>query len=192
MVTLQEIKTGHKYYTFVEQLLHAAFPENERRDDDMQRWNTDNEEQFHCLLVLDEENPVGLLTYWNFNTFIYIEHLAIDQTLRNKGYGKEALHTFFKTQARTPIVLEVEHPTDETSRRRIVFYERCGLILWECDYQQPPYRNCDNWFPMYLMATPPLSFEEDYTHIRTTIYREVYNQFKEEIKAVSLPQQTGP
>lgn len=191
MIALQDIKTEHKSYHFVEKLLHTAFPDNERRDDDMQRWNTDNEEQFHCLLASDEGNPVGLLTYWDFNTFIYIEHLAIDPTLRNKGYGKEALHTFLNTHVPTPIVLEVEHPTDETSRRRIAFYERSGLTLWKCEYLQPPYRSSDEWFPMYLMTFPTLSFEEDYTHIRTTIYREVYNQFDyplNGIKAVSPPQ----
>ena len=177
MITLQGIKTEHKSYHFVEKLLHTAFPENERRDDDKQRWNTDNEERFHCLLALDRKNPVGLLTYWDFNTFIYIEHLAIDDALRGKGYGKKVLDTFFDSRLK-PVVLEVEHPTDETSRRRIAFYERSGLVLWKCDYRQPPYRSGDEWFPMYLMTTPTLSFEEDYTHIRTTIYREVYNQFR--------------
>lgn len=188
MIALQDIKTEHKSYHFVEELLHTAFPQNERQDDDRQRWNTDNEEQFHCLLAMDGENPVGLLTYWDFNTFIYIEHLAIDRILRNKGYGNEVLHTFFKTHAPKPIVLEVEHPTDETSNRRIGFYERNGLTLWKCDYRQPPYRSSDEWFPMYLMTTPTLSFEEDYTHIRATIYHEVYKQFKKGLKAVSPPQ----
>ncbi len=176
MIILQEIKTGHKSYHFVEELLHTAFPQNERRDDDRQRWNTDNEEQFHCLLAMNEENPVGLLTYWDFNTFIYIEHLAIDNTQRNKGYGKELLHTFFNTHTPKPIVLEVEHPTDKTSRRSIGFYERSGLTLWKCDYRQPPYRSSDDWLPMYLMTNSIFSFEEDYPHIRETIHREVYNQ----------------
>ena len=37
MVVLQEIKTGHPQYSFIEDLLHNAFPEDERRDDEMQR-----------------------------------------------------------------------------------------------------------------------------------------------------------
>ena len=45
MIALQEIGTEHPHYTFIETLLHTAFPENERRDDDRQRWNADNEEQ---------------------------------------------------------------------------------------------------------------------------------------------------
>ena len=51
MVVLQEIETDHPLYPFIEDLLHTAFPEDERRDDEMQRWNTDYEEKFHCLLT---------------------------------------------------------------------------------------------------------------------------------------------
>ena len=175
MVTLQEIKSGHKCYPFVERLLHTAFPENERRDDDKQRWNTDNEERFHCLLIMNVlHQPVGLLTYWDFHTFIYIEHLAIHPEQRGKGIGAEALLAFFHRQASQPVVLEVEHPIDELSRRRIGFYERCGLKLWECDYRQPPYRPSDDWFPMYLMVIPSLSFTTDFQYVRDTLHREVY------------------
>ena len=173
MVKLQEIGSEHEHYGFVEALLHTAFPENERRDDDRQRWNADNEEQFHCLLASDDKSPVGVLTYWDFDTFIYIEHLAIDEALRGKGYGKDVLGTFFESHTK-PVVLEVEQPTDETSRRRISFYERCGLHLWACDYRQPPYRAKDGWFPMYLMVTQGTSFEKEYPHIRETIYHKVY------------------
>ena len=174
MIILQEIKTCHKSYHFAEELLHTAFPENERRDDKMQRWNTDNEERFHCLLALDGETPIGLLTYWHFNTFIYIEHFAIDEVLRGKGYGKEVLHLFSDAHFPTPIVLEVEQPTDDISHRRINFYTNCGLKIWKCDYRQPPYRKSDNWFPMYLMTTPTLTYEKDYQHIHDSIYHAVY------------------
>lgn len=178
MIALQKIRTNHKHYHFIEELLHMAFPANERRDDDKQRWNTDNEERFHCLLAIDSSTPVGLLTYWDFDSFIYIEHLAIDTRRRGEGLGRKTLQEFFLSRAATPVVLEVEHPTDETSSRRISFYKRCGLRLWKCDYRQPPYRVNDEWFPMYLMTTPDLSFEKDYQRICKTIHREVYGIFQ--------------
>jgi len=176
MIALQKIRTNHKHYHFIEELLHMAFPENERRDDDKQRWKTDNEERFHCLLVTtnDVQQPIGLLTYWDFETFIYVEHLAIDAELQGRGLGSKTLQAFFHRHESMPIVLEVEHPTDETSSRRIGFYEHSGLRLWECDYLQPPYRPGDDWLPLYLMATPTLSREKDYQHICETIHSEVY------------------
>lgn len=173
-MTLTRIGSKDVHYGFVEELLHTAFPEAERRDDGKQRWNTDYETRFHCLLATDNQEPVGLLTYWNFDTFIYIEHLATAPHLRGQGRGKEMVCTFLEEHKPRPIVLEVEIPVDEMSHRRIRFYERCGLHLWECDYRQPPYHNSDGWLPMYLMASPILSMEEDYLRIQNCIHQEVY------------------
>lgn len=167
------ITTCSPRYTYVEELLHSAFPRNERRDDERQRLNTDRLPHFHCLLVQDGEEPVGLLTWWDFPRFRYVEHFAISPSLRGKGYGHWVLEAFLG-EASKPVVLEVEHPTDEQSRRRIAFYRSCGLTLWECDYLQPPYRRDDAPLPLYLMVSPGLSPDEDYGEIRETIHREVY------------------
>lgn len=174
MVTLTRIGSEDVHYSFVEELLHTAFPEAERRNDDEQRWNTDHETRFHCLLATDGQEPIGILTYWYFDTFIYIEHLATAPHQRGQGRGKEMVCTFLEEHKTQPIVLEVEVPVDEMSRRRIGFYKRCGLQLWECDYRQPPYRASDEWLPMYLMASPGLSKEKEYRHIQNRIHQEVY------------------
>ena len=42
MLTFTKIQTSHSLYSFVEGLLHQAFPVDERRDDDAQRYNTDH------------------------------------------------------------------------------------------------------------------------------------------------------
>ena len=41
MIQLSKIKTDHKHYSFVEGLLEASFPAEERRNADLQRANTD-------------------------------------------------------------------------------------------------------------------------------------------------------
>ncbi|MBQ8606922.1 MAG: GNAT family N-acetyltransferase [Bacteroidaceae bacterium] len=174
-LSFEEINSRHVLYSFVEDLLHQAFPENERRDDEMQRHNTDNHPLFHCCLIRDEEvsSPIGLLTYWDFSHYLYIEHLAVSPDLQGKGYGKRLLTEFIHDKKR-PIVLEVEHPNGLLSRKRISFYQRCGLQLWECDYLQPPYRPKDLPIPLYLMATNELVFNRDYSDICQTIHRVVY------------------
>ena len=50
-VRLKEINTFHRYYPFVEELLHAAFPADERRDDEQQRYytNCNNNYRFKCM-----------------------------------------------------------------------------------------------------------------------------------------------
>lgn len=176
MIVFKTIKSNDINYPFVENLLHSAFPENERRDNPEQRLNTDEHPLFHCDLICTEDNnePIGLITYWDFDRYLYIEHLAIDPQQRSKGYGRVVLGKFI-THHNLPIVLEVEHPNDEQSRRRISFYENCNLKLWQCDYLQPPYRKDDDFLPLYLMVTDGLDLEQDYEEIRNKLYSEVYN-----------------
>lgn len=115
---------------------------------------------------------LGLLTTWEFADFIYIEHFAIDPTLRSQGYGSEALNAFIHEQCK-PLVLEAEPPTDEMTRRRIRFYERIGLTLYDYPYIQPAYTEESLPVELRLMGTidteaTPLDRVSD------TLHREVY------------------
>ena len=123
---------------------------------------------------MEENRPIGFFTYWDFDTFYYAEHFAIDPTLRNGGYGKQVLNLLCDSLPR-PIVLEVEMPKEEMSKRRIGFYQRQGFILWQHDYQQPPYKPGDSYLPMLLMVYGDLDCEKDFEAIKRRIYREVYN-----------------
>ena len=118
------------------------------------------------------QRPLGLLTTWHFEEFIYIEHFAIDPTLRSRGYGSKALHTFIKGHGK-PIVLEAEPPTDALSIRRIGFYERSGLTLYDCPYIQPAYTEDSHPVELRLMGTldteaTPLPL------VSQILHREVY------------------
>ena len=119
MIALQPIHTEHALYLFVEKLLHSAFPSDERRDDEQQRAYTDGNDKFRCLLIREFDKPIGLLTYWDFVDFVYVEHFAIDESLRGNGLGEQAMRTFLQDMDR-PVVLEVETPRvkgDHQARR---------------------------------------------------------------------------
>lgn len=172
MLEIIHIHTDHEHYPFVEKLLVSAFPKEERRDTPSQRENTDTNDKFHCGLITDDGEPIGLITYWNFKQFIYIEHFAIDDKLCGKGYGTEALKLTVEHLA-LPVVLEVEIPVkvNDEAFRRIEFYKRQGFSLRKTVYRQPPYRKHEEWLPMKLMTygkLPPT------IGVRNTIYREVY------------------
>ncbi len=173
IVDLRLIQTSDESYAFVEDLFLSAFPENERRDTEAQRYNTDNNPFFHCSLI-EQDKPVGFITLWDFESFCYIEHFAIHPSCRNNGLGQQALLLLMEKSNR-PFVLEVELPQDEVSRRRIGFYERLGFSLWkECRYIQPPYHANGQALPMYLMATKELVPQQDFERIRQQIYEAVY------------------
>lgn len=173
MLKLTPIKTTDSVFSFVEQLLHDSFPLAERRDDEAQRDNTDHNPRFTCYFISDDELPVGLITAWNLDGFYYLEHLATTPLIRNRGYGKQIIQQI-KDLLPGVIVLEVEHPEDEMSRRRIGFYQRCGFQLCEKEYIQPPYREGGEEVPLFLMYSGTDSIDDAFDTIRQRIYKEVY------------------
>ena len=174
MIKLQRINTSHEHYPFVEELMQTAFPQQERRNADLQREYTDNKLHFHTFVILKGNLPIGLLTMWKLESFHYIEHFAIHENYRNKGYGQKVME-FIINEIKGMIVLEAEEPSDDITYRRIRFYQRLGFVMQDVPYQQPPYRSEDQWFPMKLMTLRENNFPLEYERIRGNIYKEAYN-----------------
>ncbi|MGL5272932.1 MAG: GNAT family N-acetyltransferase [Phocaeicola sp.] len=182
MIQLKKITTANvEEYNYLEELMHTSFPEIERRDREAQRDYTDNNPFLQSYIALDESKPVGFVNIWKLNGFYYIEHIAIDPSQRNGGYGKRVLEKIESEFNEWPIVLEVEKPEDEMSSRRINFYKRLGFVLHELPYIQPPYRVDGKELPLYLMSYGKLNMEEEYHKIRSSIYKEVYNKIEPNI-----------
>ena len=134
MIEIKQVKTeNQELYGFVEELMHTAFPAQERRDTPQQREYSDSNPLFCNNVIVEDGKPVGMISYWDMGDFYYIEHFAIDPSLRNGGYGKRVLESI-QTKLQGPIVLEVEEPTEEMSIRRINFYKRLNFTLHEKPY----------------------------------------------------------
>ena len=125
--------------------------------------------------IANSPKLLGLLTTWHFEEFIYIEHFAIDPTLRSQGYGSEALKAFIHEHGK-PIVLEAEPPTDALSIRRIKFYERIGLTLYDFPYMQPAYTEDSHPVELRLMGTIDTE-ATPLTDVEQQLHREVYGFF---------------
>ncbi|MDE6778157.1 MAG: GNAT family N-acetyltransferase [Alistipes sp.] len=167
------VSTSTLDYAFVERLMEEAFPAEERRERAAQRLLTDSERRFSCYVVCDGGEPVGFVTWWDFDDFRYVEHFAMSPAVRNRGYGARAVRMLCE-ELRTPIVLEVERPDNDTARRRVGFYERQGFELWPDEYSQPPYSAAGCWVPMRMMAYGNLTRERDFARVRDSLYRAVY------------------
>lgn len=175
MIGLQRITTADTdLYSYMEQLITQSFPAEEYRELKELRTYTDTKPHFHNNIIFHNNIPVGLITYWDFDRFCYIEHFAIDPTQRNGGHGRTALNQLCQLLKR-PIVLEVEMPEEEMAQRRINFYRRQGFSLWEKPYQQPPYKPGDGYLPMLLMAYGNIQCGKDFDTVKEYLYREVYN-----------------
>lgn len=165
--------TATEEYRFTEQLLTAAFPPEEYRDFEELRVLTQSDPRFRNHAILDRGELVGVLSYWDFGRFHYVEHFAVCPGMRNRGYGRKVLG-MLRSRLHTPVVLEVERPDSELAARRIAFYRRNGFTLWESDYVQPPYRPGGDAVPMRLMVCGALCEADDFASVKETIHREVY------------------
>jgi GNAT superfamily N-acetyltransferase len=137
-------------YKQVESLLITAFPESERRDLELQCRYADHNPKFKVYAVYEADVFVGFFTLWTFQSFSYVEHLAVSPSLRNKGYGTRILQ-YIKEIVKTPLLLEIELPFDMEQKARQLFYEKNGFQTLDLPYFQPPYRSGDACLPMHLM-----------------------------------------
>lgn len=117
--------------------------------------------------------PAGFLAVWEFESFIYIEHFAVDPALRNSGTGSAMLQELVK-QYQKPICLEVELPEDELTRRRIGFYERNGFVFNEYPYIQPPISKGKSPVPLRIMTYRSEITREEFQKMKEILYRRVY------------------
>ena len=117
--------------------------------------------------------PAGFLAVWEFESFIYIEHFAVDPALRNSGTGSAMLQELVK-QYQKPICLEVELPENELTRRRIGFYERNGFVFNEYPYIQPPISKGKSPVPLRIMTYGEAITRETFEAMKNVLYRSVY------------------
>ena len=151
----------------------SSFPPDERRNtDDLQNiWLNNNHFTYNLILIKNE--LCGILLNWNFSTFIYLEHFAIQFEFRNNGIGRTALNQWLSEQT-LPVILEVEPPSDHISASRINFYERLGFKLWNVDYTQPPYSADKQSIRLLLMSFGDLDVEKSFEQIKRVLHKEVY------------------
>lgn len=167
-------------------IMQASFPDDEYRPYDEQiALFQEPEYQIYYMPAIGMEKvdnnsdgnskiqAAGFLAVWEFESFIYIEHFAVDPALRNSGTGSTMLQELVK-QYEKPICLEVELPEDELTRRRIGFYERNGFVFNEYPYMQPPISKGKSPVPLRIMTYRSEITWEEFQKMKAMLYRRVY------------------
>ena len=169
-----KISSENKYFRDVLDLYETAFPVDERRETDDFVRITDEEPKFDVNIFLGENGEfIGFLTCWTWDDFRYGEHFAVKPDMRCGGIGGEALQWFLHSDNR-PLVIEVEPPDGEIERRRIDFYRRNGLKMWnDVAYTQPPYTAGRNSVELKLMTYGDIRLAAGDKHVER-IRRDVY------------------
>lgn len=160
------------------ELYESAFPADERRPTEEWKRYVQEKENFHVYPFFDDNahELCGFISFWEFEDFTYVEHFAVKEPYRGQGTGRMVFGIFLSLyDARSlPVILEVEPPTDDLTRSRIRFYERCGMELLPYDYTQPPYTPQQQPLPMRLMCSNWRITEEQVKHFVQGIREQVY------------------
>lgn len=139
---------------------------------------------FQYNLLTDEGKLVGLLSWWEWEAkdgtpFRFGEHFAISPRIRSKGYGSQALKYLFGDDSRL-VLLEIDPPEDDISRRREQFYLRNGLVTnYEYDHVHPSFRSPTEAHKLMIMSYPrtltPAEFREfqRFNNERVLSYSEI-------------------
>ncbi len=151
-------------------LYKSAFPKVERRSEEKLISMFENP-RFYPNIILLENQFIGLFNYWNFDSFYYLEHFALEKSHRNQGFGKKVLHGFLKEKA---VVLECELPLNETSEKRLQFYSELGFLSFPYKYIQPPYFHEHQLIELLLLTNNFKTDESTFNQLRTTIAEHVY------------------
>lgn len=154
-------------------IYEEAFPIDERRDFKQLTDIFDLNKNIGIEPITENDRIIGFIIYWIFDSFVYIEHFAVDKEKRGNGIGTEILKRFIAKTDR-PIVLEAELPTDKISTDRITFYQRLGFELHNYKYIQPAYDADRNPIELCLMSHSMTSNIPDLDTVRDTLYQYVY------------------
>lgn len=103
-------------------------------------------------IALCRGRVAAILFCWRMPEAVYLEHLAVDPDLRNCKLGARILEHL--TAGGTPLVLEIEPPEDELTRRRCGFYRRNGFVVNDFSYTHPSYSRPFEPHPLVLMSWP--------------------------------------
>jgi ribosomal protein S18 acetylase RimI-like enzyme len=174
MISLQKIE--NVYDTNFEELYDlytSAFPSYQRRTWAGLETLFNKKPAFQSFTIKSDNEFVGLLNYWNFEKFVYVEHFAVHADYRNKGIGTSVMKEFL-SKIELPVVIETETPRSLVASQRIHFYERLGFYMTTNFYMQPPYEGSQVMMSMLIMSNDYHFANKHFNHIKSTLYKEVY------------------
>jgi ribosomal protein S18 acetylase RimI-like enzyme len=155
-------------------LMSDSFPRAEFRSRDKE-FDLLNQMNFTILSRYDQSGKTleGFIAEWAFHDFLFIEHFAVQSSLRGHGVGSRMLKEYLEN-ADKPVLIEVETPTTDLAERRIHFYERLGFTLSEFGYIQPDLQQTGERVLLLMMQYPNPLTEQDFLAQKEEVFRSVY------------------
>ena len=168
-------KIGPESFDVVYAIMKKSFPDSERRPYNEQKKLLKRKD--YSIYVIEDTAGSGIkafITVYEFKNFLFVEHFAVDSCYRSQGLGSLILKELLRI-VNLPVCLEVELPYTEIAAKRIEFYKRCGFVLNLFPYSQPPITQGQTSVPMYIMSSGKALSQNEYTIVKNTLYKQVYD-----------------
>ncbi len=151
------------------ELYETSFPVHEQRTLEKQRAIM-AQPAYYFDVIVEDDDFAGILLWWRFDGYAYIEHFAINTAVRGKSLGSRSLEMFCADKAL--VILEIDPPVDPVATRRESFYTRLGFCANPYPHAHPAYRRQFPPHDLVVMSHDrPLepeeydSFADDLAHI---------------------------
>ena len=168
------LNMNNELYNQFKTLYSSSFPIFEQRTQEQQAWAFEQAE-YHLSGYTDEGKWIGFISYWEFDSYIYIEHFAIDSGLRGQGYGSKVLKAFVEQKGKV-ILLEIDPIVDDVSAARLRFYTHCGFHTNPYPHRHPAYREGCQPHPLVVLTAPQSISEAEYQRFYDDLCRMVMNR----------------
>lgn len=154
-------------------LMQESFPKNEYREYKKQKDLLKNP-HYKILPYFGENNQLlAFAAIWDFESFVFVEHIAVSKQCRGMGIGSKIMHGIIE-KSNTNVILEIEPPVDDISKKRLHFYEKLGFKMNEYQYFQMPLNENDKPIPLKILSFPQKLSASKFEKFKKIIYLNVY------------------
>ncbi len=153
-------------------IYQESIPKNEQRPTEKQS-QAMRLPNYSFYAISKDGEVVALLAAWEFENFVFIEHLAVKESMRGLGIGSKILKGFIESAKKT-LLLETYPLSNKAGKRRMKFYQHAGFRLNPYEYIQPAYSEGQKPLRMSIMSQPGILAPKEFEQIRREIHLKVY------------------
>ena len=161
---------NNKYFEKAWQIYEDSFPQEEKRTL-KEQLKLFNKKSFTMLCYVEDEIVLAILFYWQIQRYTYLEHFAVNSTQRGRSYGSKILQEFINNNQN--IILEIEPIVDETTQKRLDFYQRFDFKVNNHIHFQVPFRKDAQELKLIFLSHKNLLSVEEYTTLYQTMLEKM-------------------
>ncbi|NDV95563.1 N-acetyltransferase [Dysgonomonas sp. 521] len=165
------------WYRPIHEIYKGSFPLHEQRSGEQQRNAFENEHYrlIAKIVFTDKFNLASFISYWDFDSYVYIEHFAVNPLMRGQNVGSSSLK-LFADLIKKPVLLEIDPLIDEISNKRFHFYERLGYQLNSYTHYHPAYNTQFPPHQLLVLSYPDKINQKQYDRFKSDLEHIVMNK----------------